>query len=198
MPTLDSPSPGGAPLRVVQNWGLELVQSERTSQRRRGCRDRDQGYKHTRLSPGPRVLWAFCLVSCSLEHEPPGQQPPPSFCCCVSSASHRPDTQQVFEEGREEGRGSVVVAMSLSHLPSPAHLRFGTKLVSEGPPETHSPVWESMCYKVRKPGVREPVLFVFFSSTPICCDGYCLHLINPILLTWHHFERRRRGVFRDT
>ena len=62
----------------------------------------------------------------------------------------------------DEGRGSVFAALSLSHLPSPAHFRFGTKLVSEGSPETHSPVWESVRYKVRRPGVREPVLFVLF------------------------------------
>ena len=112
--------------------------------------------KHTRLSPEPRVLWTpfgFLLLR--------GQQAPPSFHCCVPSASHRPDAQQVFEEGRDEHRGRVFVALSLPHLPSPAHLRSGTKLISEGPPETHSPVWESMCYKVRKPAVREPVVCLF-------------------------------------
>lgn len=71
-------------------------------------------------------------------------------------------------------------------LPSPAHFRFGTKLVSEGPPETHSPVWESVRYRVRRPGVREPVLFVLSLQHLFAVLGV-VYNSKSYLLTGHPF-----------
>ena len=125
-----------------------VLQSERASQRRKGLQGEwgVTGIKAEKLQgslQSPVSSRTLCLVSCSLEHEPQDSDHPHLF-TSVSPVPHTGLTPSKCsrKEGTRAGTASSRPCPSPTS-PYRAHLRSGTKLGSEGPPEAHSPVWKS-------------------------------------------------------